>query len=57
MQKLDILSFIVAITAAKFVDIHTTLTQINADPFGMLYCLQQRPISKPRHQLMKLKCS
>ncbi|CAD8181774.1 unnamed protein product [Paramecium pentaurelia] len=34
MQKLVILAFIVAITAAKFVDIHTTLAQINADPFG-----------------------
>jgi len=28
------LALVFALTAAKFVDTHTTLAQINADPFG-----------------------
>ncbi|CAD8176145.1 unnamed protein product [Paramecium pentaurelia] len=34
MQKLAILALVFAITASKFVDTHTSLAQINADPFG-----------------------
>lgn len=34
MYKLAILTFIVSITAAMFVDSHTTLAQKNTDSFG-----------------------
>ena len=34
MQKLAILTLVVALVAAKHVDTHTSLAQIDADPFG-----------------------
>ncbi|CAD8148295.1 unnamed protein product [Paramecium octaurelia] len=34
MQKIALLALVLAVTAAKFIDTHTTLAQINADPFG-----------------------
>jgi hypothetical protein len=34
MQKLAILTLVVALVASKHVDTHTSLAQIDADPFG-----------------------
>ena len=34
MQKLAILTLVVALAASKFVDTHASLAQIDANPFG-----------------------
>ena len=34
MQKLAILTLVVALAASKFVDTHASLAQIDSDPFG-----------------------